>query len=159
MTYYGNKVAVLTSQKRYEDGHNVLEVAFAKYDELEGKDRDMFKIAKLYTRKARLFELSGHIDSAMKWCEKSLAKCSDFAVKKTLKKLKKRKKDKEAKGYIDVNLSEKHRKKGNNFYCNSNYKAALLEYAEAERRNPKDARVNANKAACYLKLMEGEHAL
>ncbi len=119
----------------------------------------MFKIAKLYTRKARLFELSGHTDSAIKWCEKSLAKCQDYSVKKTLKKLKKIKSDKASKNYIDLDLSEKHRTKGNNFYCNSQYKLALQQYNEAEKRNPKDARVNANKAACYLKLMEAEHAL
>ena len=39
-------------------------------------------------------------------------------------------------------------------YKESKFPAALKEYEEAERRNPKDAKIHGNKAACYLKLME-----
>ena len=82
MNYYGNKVAVLTVQKKYEEGHKVLQEAFEKYKTLDYKDKDFAKIAKLYARKARIFELEKNFPMAIKWCEDSLLESQDYKVKK-----------------------------------------------------------------------------
>ncbi len=57
MTYYGNKIAVLTTQKKFEEGHKVLQEALDVYKDLDYSDKDFKKLGKLYFRKARLFEL------------------------------------------------------------------------------------------------------
>ena len=44
MNYFGNKVAVLTVQKKFEEAHKVLQEAFDKYNQLEYKDKDFAKI-------------------------------------------------------------------------------------------------------------------
>jgi len=56
--------------------------------------------------------------------------------------------------YINPEIAEEHRQKGNALYKNSKFPAALKEYEEAQRRNPKEAKIRGNKALCYLKLME-----
>ena len=55
--YYGNKIAVLTTQKKYEEGHKVLQEALDIYKDLDYSDKDFKKLGKLYFRKARIFEL------------------------------------------------------------------------------------------------------
>ena len=62
--------------------------------------------------------------------------------------------DAEALAYINPELAEEHRQKGNGIYKEGNYPGALKEYEEAIRRNPDDAKIYGNKALCYLKLME-----
>jgi len=56
--------------------------------------------------------------------------------------------------YINPDLAEEHRQKGNAIYKEGKFPAALKEYEEACRRNPKDAKIYGNMALCYLKLME-----
>ena len=114
--------------------------------------------AKLLHRKARALELMGDLAQAVEWTEKSLLEDNNYKVKQYLKKLKKGKKISDDLAYIDPEKAEEHRLKGNDLFKEHKFPAALKEYTEAEKRNPNEAKICANKAACYIKLMEPKFA-
>jgi len=151
LIYYSNKAAALISLKKYEECLATCDEAIGKYNETE---RDYNKLAKLYTRKARCYELMKEFDNSIEMYDKSLLEVADDKVKNQLKKVKVSKQKYEATMYHNPELCDVHREKGNVLFKAAKYPNALSEYQEAERRNPKDAKTQANISACYLKLME-----
>ncbi len=75
MIYYGNKAAVLTNMKKYDEVMEVLDLALEKYP---NSKKDFVKLAKLYARKSRVYELRGEVDLAIEWIEKSLLENGDW---------------------------------------------------------------------------------
>jgi len=75
------------------------------------------------------------------------------------KKHKKTKKDEEAKAYINPEIAEEHRQKGNDLFKNAEYPAALKEYEEGLKRHPTSVAIYSNRCATYIKLMEPTVAL
>ncbi len=63
----------------------ICDEAIGKYGETE---RDYNKLAKLYTRKARCYELMKEYDNSVEMYEKSLLEVADDKVKNQLKKVK-----------------------------------------------------------------------
>lgn len=76
-------------------------------------------------------------------------------MKKVLKE--KEKKDKLA--YLDPELSNTHKDKGNEHFKAGDFVDALKEFEEALKRNPENIAVYANRSACYTKLLDPARAL
>ena len=80
------------------------------------------------------------------------------SVERDLKEAKSLKKKREALAYINPELSEEHRQKGNAFFKQGEFAKAIGEYEEAVRRNPKDAKIFNNKALCFIKMLKFNQA-
>ena len=91
--------------------------------------------------------------------EKALLENLDPAIKTALNQAKKIKKEKEALAYIDPVKAEEHRQKGNDLFKEGAFPAALKEYEEGIKRDPKAVAIYSNRCATYIKLMEFATAL
>ena len=67
--------------------------------------------------------------------------------------------DADAAAYINPEIAEEHRQKGNEFFKKNDYPSALKEYEEGLKRDPKCLAIYSNRCATYIKLMIFNDAL
>uniref|UniRef100_N1R5E3 Heat shock protein STI n=1 Tax=Aegilops tauschii TaxID=37682 RepID=N1R5E3_AEGTA len=117
---------------------------------------DFKMVARALTRKgtalAKLAKNSKDYDIAIETFQKALTEHRNPDTLKRLNEAEKAKKDLEQQEYYDPKLADEEREKGNEMFKQQKYPEAIKHYNEAIRRNPKDARVYSNRAACYTKL-------
>jgi len=69
------------------------------------------------------------------------------------------KKEEEAKAYINPEIAETHKAKGNDLFKAGDFPGAIKEFDEAIRRDPSNKAYYSNRSFAYIKLMEPTYAL
>lgn len=89
----------------------------------------------------------------------SLLENNDPLVRDQLKKAEKLKREDEERKYISPEKAEEHRLAGNALFEKGDFPGAVKEYTEGLKRDPNSKSLYSNRAAAYIKLMEGNYAL
>ncbi|KAJ3268167.1 Hsp90 cochaperone [Terramyces sp. JEL0728] len=145
-----NKAAVLFEMERFQECIEVCQNAV----ETGREHRTDFKlIGRALGRIGTSYLKLDDLDNAIKYFEKSLAENRTADILTKLRETETIKRNREKQAYINPELSDQEREKGNAFFKNNQYPEAVKCYTEAIKRNPEDPRNYSNRAACYTKLM------
>nr|CAH7721404.1 unnamed protein product [Callosobruchus chinensis] len=149
ITFYNNLAAVYFEQKEYEKCIKECERAI----DVGRENRADFKlIAKSFMRIGNAYRKMKDYKNAKTYYEKSMSEHRTPEVKTLLSEVERLIKDEEEKSYINPELSEKEKEIGNELFKKGDYATAVKHYTEAIKRNPSDAKLYSNRAACYTKL-------
>merc|ERR1711884_779295 len=98
------------------------------------------------------FRKLGNLKAAKTAFEKALTEHRTPEYNTNLSEVEAAIKKQEEEAYIDPSLADAEKLKGNERFKNGDWAAAVKHYTEALKRNPKDAKIYSNRAACYTKL-------
>ncbi|XP_076442468.1 stress-induced-phosphoprotein 1-like [Babylonia areolata] len=120
---------------------------------------DFTLIAKALARAGNAYMKMEDYEKALTFFNKSLSEHRSGDVVKKVQEVEKLVKEKERLAYINPELALEEKQKGNERFQKGDYPTAIKHYTEAIKRNPDDAKIYSNRAACYTKLMEFNLAL
>ncbi|KAI3422130.1 Hsp90 cochaperone [Globodera pallida] len=156
ITFYSNKAAVFFEEGKFDE---CIEMCNKAVEVGRENRADYSLMAKAYARMANCYKMKKDLKQALHFYEKALSECRDPDIVKKHKELEKEVKELENKAYIDPELSDKEKNMGNEFFKKGDYPGAMKHYNEAIRRNPQNAVLYSNRAACFTKLMEFQRAI
>lgn len=141
--YCSNIAACYIEMKNFEEAVKMCDEGIAA---TKGVKYDYVKLAKLFARKASALEKQGKFDEALKEYSNALMEDNVPAIKDSMKRLEKLKKDSEAKAYLNPEMADAHKVAGTELFKAGDYPAAIKEYDEGLRRDPKNCAIYTNRA-------------
>jgi len=151
-----NIAAVYFEMGNYDECINTCEKAVEEGRSLRA---DYQSIAKAFARAANACMKKEDYTNAVRYYEKSLAEHRNPEISNKLKEAEKLKQQKAKQDYLNPQLSEEAREKGNAAFKDQDFVEAVKWYTEAVKRNPSEAKNYSNRAAAYAKLMALPDAL
>jgi len=156
MVYLLNVGAVLIEMKQYEE---CVKECTRAVEVGQDNRADYKHIAKAFARIAKAYYLQGDHAQSIRFYDRALANDRSQVFLKEKKKVEKELKEAERKAYIDPAKAAEAKERGNALFKAGDFPGAIKEYTEAIKRNPSDAKLYSNRAACYTKLVEPNFAL
>jgi stress-induced-phosphoprotein 1 len=124
------------------------------------ENRADFKlIAKAMGRMGKAYTKLNDLYNARSAYEKALTEHRTPEYRTALSEIESLIKKKEAEDYINPEVAEQEKQKGNELFKTGDFSNAVKHYSEAIKRNPSDAKIYSNRAACYTKLLAFDLAL
>merc|ERR1712029_1045354 len=109
-------------------------------------------IAKAWNRAGNGYRKQGDLAAAKNAFEKALTEHRTPEYKANLSEVEAAIKKSEEEAYINPELADQEKLKGNESFKSGDWANAVKHYTEALKRNPNDAKIFSNRAACYTKL-------
>lgn len=156
VSLYTNTAAVYFEQHRYDECIAECQKA-VEIGREHGADFKL--IAKALARIANAYVKLNNLHEAKRYFDKSLSEFRAPDVIKKAQELEREIKLLEEKAYINPEIAEQEKSKGNEYFAKGKFPDAIRHYSEAIKRSPEDPRLYSNRAACYTKLMEFNMAL
>jgi stress-induced-phosphoprotein 1 len=156
ITYYLNTAAVHFEMKNYTECVSTCNKAI----DLGRENRADFKhIAKALARMGNAYRKSGDLKNAKMAYEKALTEHRTPDYKLCLSEIEVEYRKAEEQAYVNPEIAEEEKLKGNNFFKSGDFSNAVKTYTEAIKRNPTDPKIYSNRAACFTKLMSFDLAI
>lgn len=162
VTYYNNKAAVLIEMGRFDECELLLKRVIDRRYEMNSAypgGASYEKCAKLFNRLASLYLKQNKFNEAIDAYNKSLTEDNNKNTRNLIREVQAAKEKAEKEAYINPTLAEEHREKGNTFFKEGKFADAKIQYDEAIKRNPSDAKLYSNRAAALTKLLAYPDAL
>jgi len=151
MTFYSNLAAVYFEMSEFDNAIEQCDKVIALSKE---GNYDYVKLGKAMARKANCLFRKDMLEESIALYREALLEHNDFNIKDAMKKVIKEKDKKDALAYINPEIAEEHKEKGNELFKNGDFPGAIKEFDEGLRRDPDNKFLYGNRSFAYIKLME-----